>query len=108
MTAGWEGVAARQSAFVWSLGSKPQYYLSHNKASVLWQLLRRVYVLHLGGPTLQSFMVVLGHSVQYCSNNYVNHILITSAEQLFYVLYYRFVNKKVLLSQIYSEIYTLR
>lgn len=108
MTAGWEGVAARHSAFVRSLGSKPQYYLSHNKASVLWQLLRRVYVLHLGGPTLQSFMVVLVHSVQYCSNNYVNHILITSAEQLFYVLYYRFVNKKVLLSQIYSEIYTLR
>lgn len=97
MTAGWEGVAARHSAFVRSLGSKPQYYLSHNKAPVLWQLLRRVYVLHLGGPTLQSFMVVLGHSVQYCSNNYVNHILITSAEQLFYVLYYRFVNKKVLL-----------
>lgn len=106
MTAGWEGVAARQSAFVRSLGLKPQYYLSHNKASVLWQLLRRVYVLHLGGQP--SFMVVLGHSVQYCSNNYVNHILITSVEQLFYVLYYRFVNKKVLLSQIYSEIYTLR
>lgn len=52
-------------------------------------------------------MVVLVHSVQYCSNNYVNHILITSAEQLFYVLYYRFVNKKsVIVTDLQRDLHT--
>lgn len=33
-------------------------------------------------------MVVLGQSVQYCNNNYLNNILMASGRQLFYFIYY--------------------